>query len=91
MYVRIKEIIQHLVLRRRTVISGPGSRKADFFTEEKERMTIEKLKKRDGRLVAFDKEKIAAAIAKAFEATYKPGQEDRAAALADAGTGGAGP
>ena len=34
-------------------------------------MTIEKLKKRDGRLVAFDKEKIAAAIAKAFEATYK--------------------
>ena len=72
MYVRIKEIIQHLVLRRRTVISGPGSRKADFFTEEKERMTIEKLKKRDGRLVAFDKEKIAAAIAKAFEATYKP-------------------
>ena len=39
-YVRIKEIIQHLVLRRRTVISGPGSRKADFFTEEKERMTI---------------------------------------------------
>ena len=46
-------------------------------------MTIEKLKKRDGRLVAFDKEKIAAAIAKAFEATYKPGQEDRAAALAE--------
>ena len=46
-------------------------------------MTIEKLKKRDGRLVAFDKEKIAAAIAKAFEATCKPGQEDRAAALAE--------
>ena len=27
-------------------------------------MTIEKLKKRDGRLVSFDKEKIARAIAK---------------------------
>ena len=35
-------------------------------------MTIEKLKKRDGRLVDFDKEKIASAIARAFEATYKP-------------------
>lgn len=29
-------------------------------------MTIEKLRKRDGRLVSFDKEKIAGAIAKAF-------------------------
>ena len=46
-------------------------------------MTIEKLKKRDGRLVSFDKEKIASAIAKAFEATYKPGQEDVAKALAE--------
>ena len=46
-------------------------------------MTIEKLKKRDGRLVSFDKEKIASAIAKAFEATYKPGQEDVAEALAE--------
>ena len=46
-------------------------------------MTIEKLKKRDGRLVSFDKEKIAGAIAKAFEATYKPGQEDVAETLAN--------
>ena len=46
-------------------------------------MTIEKLRKRDGRLVSFDKEKIAGAIAKAFEATYKPGQEEVAGALAD--------
>lgn len=38
-------------------------------------MTIEKLKKRDGRLVNFDEGKIASAITKAFEATYKPGQE----------------
>ncbi len=46
-------------------------------------MTIEKLKKRDGRLVDFDKEKIASAIARAFEATYKPGQEDVAAGLTE--------
>ena len=36
-------------------------------------MAIEKLRKRDGRLVAFDAEKIANAINKAFVATYKPG------------------
>ncbi len=46
-------------------------------------MTIEKLKKRDGRLVDFDKEKIASAIARAFEATYKPGQEKVAAGLTE--------
>ena len=46
-------------------------------------MTIEKLKKRDGREVNFDVEKIAIAINKAFEATYKPGQEETARALAD--------
>ena len=46
-------------------------------------MTIEKLKKRDGRLVSFDKEKIARAIAKAFEATYKPGQNEVAETLSD--------
>jgi len=46
-------------------------------------MTIEKLKKRDGRLVEFDEDKISAAIAKAFEATYKPGQEDVARTLAN--------
>ena len=43
---------------------------------------IEKLKKRDGRLVDFDESKIAVAIHKAFQATYKPDQEDTARALA---------
>ena len=45
-------------------------------------MTIEKLRKRDGRLVEFDPEKIANAINKAFVATYKPGYEDVARKLA---------
>ena len=45
--------------------------------------TIIKLRKRDGRLVDFDKEKIAVAITKAFNATYKPGHEAVAAELAD--------
>ncbi len=45
-------------------------------------MSIEKLKKRDGRLVDFDETKIAAAINKAFEATYKPGYEEVARELA---------
>ena len=45
-------------------------------------MSIEKLRKRDGRLVAFDPEKIAGAINKAFAATYKPGYEDVANKLA---------
>ena len=44
--------------------------------------TILKLKKRDGRLVDFDEGKIAQAIVKAFDATYKPGYEDVAAGLA---------
>ena len=39
-------------------------------------MTIEKLKKRDGRLVDFDKDKIVVAIRKSFEATYKLGQDE---------------
>mgnify|MGYP002509197494 CR=1 FL=1 len=51
-------------------------------------MTIEKLKKRDGRLVSFDKEKIARAIAKAFEATYKPGQNEVAETLGFSDTEG---
>ena len=45
-------------------------------------MAIEKLRKRDGRLVAFDAEKIANAINKAFVATYKPGYESVARKLA---------
>ena len=46
-------------------------------------MTVTKIKKRDGRLVPFDQSKIAAAITKAFNATYKPGQEEAAQRLAD--------
>ena len=38
--------------------------------------TINKLKKRDGRVVDFDKEKIVVAIRKSFEATYQNGQDD---------------
>ncbi len=46
-------------------------------------MTIQNIRKRDGRLVPFDTEKIAGAIAKAFQATYKPGQEGTAYKLAE--------
>ncbi|MDE7245114.1 MAG: anaerobic ribonucleoside triphosphate reductase, partial [Oscillospiraceae bacterium] len=46
-------------------------------------MTIDMLKKRDGRLVSFDEDKISSAITKAFEATYKPGHEAVAKTLAD--------
>ena len=46
-------------------------------------MSIQSIKKRDGRLVAFDESKIAGAINKAFYATYKPGNEDTAKKLAD--------
>ena len=45
-------------------------------------MSIEKLRKRDGRMVRFDPGKIADAINKAFVATYKPGHEDVARKLA---------
>ena len=45
-------------------------------------MAIEKLRKRDGRLVEFDAEKIATAINKAFIATYKSGHEEVARKLA---------
>ena len=45
-------------------------------------MPIVKLKKRDGRMVDFDLDKISGAINKAFEATYKPGQEETATQLA---------
>ncbi|NCB62723.1 MAG: anaerobic ribonucleoside triphosphate reductase, partial [Clostridia bacterium] len=46
-------------------------------------MTITKIRKRDGRLVDFHEDKIAIAIAKAFEATYKPGKQEEAQKLAD--------
>ena len=46
-------------------------------------MTISSIRKRDGRLMPFDEEKIVHAITKAFNATYKPGHEDTARKLAD--------
>ena len=45
-------------------------------------MTLTQIRKRDGRLVPFDEAKIAGAIVKAFDATYKPGNEDTAMRLA---------
>jgi len=45
-------------------------------------MAIKEIKKRDGRIVPFDVDKIANAIRKAFDATYKPDSGDTAAALA---------
>ena len=45
-------------------------------------MAITSIKKRDGRVAAYDRAKIADAIAKAFSATYKPGSEDVAMELA---------
>ncbi len=43
---------------------------------------VKQIRKRDGRLVPFDEEKIAEAIDKAFRATYKPGHEETACRLA---------
>ena len=45
-------------------------------------LNITHIKKRDGRLVEFDLSKIAAAIEKAFAATYKPGNREMADQLA---------
>ncbi|HHU21866.1 MAG TPA: anaerobic ribonucleoside triphosphate reductase [Clostridiales bacterium] len=45
-------------------------------------MTITSIRKRDGRIVPFDESKIAAAITKAFNATYKLGNEEIASQLA---------
>jgi len=44
-------------------------------------MTITSIKKRDGRTVPFDSQKITDAISKAFTATYKPNNEEIATAL----------
>ena len=41
-------------------------------------MPITSIKKRDGRIVDFDENKITSAIVKAFDATYKPGNEKAA-------------
>ncbi|MBQ8974587.1 MAG: anaerobic ribonucleoside triphosphate reductase [Oscillospiraceae bacterium] len=46
-------------------------------------MSVESIKKRDGRVVPFNKEKITGAIIKAFDATYKPGNEAAAQRLTD--------
>ena len=46
-------------------------------------MTLTKIRKRDGRLAEFNEEKIARAIEKAFNATYKPGRGEEARRLAD--------
>ena len=46
-------------------------------------MTVTKIRKRDGRLADFNEGKIAQAITKAFNATYKPGQEETAQRLAE--------
>lgn len=43
---------------------------------------IQEIRKRDGRVVPFHEDKIADAINKAFEATYKPGYRDEADKLA---------
>ena len=45
-------------------------------------MELTKIRKRDGRMVEFHVDKIADAINKAFQATYKPGQEETARRLA---------
>ncbi|HHT17046.1 MAG TPA: anaerobic ribonucleoside triphosphate reductase [Papillibacter sp.] len=45
-------------------------------------MPIKEIKKRDGRTVPFDVDKIAKAIRKAFDATYRPDKGETAAALA---------
>ncbi|MCD8331969.1 MAG: anaerobic ribonucleoside triphosphate reductase, partial [Oscillospiraceae bacterium] len=50
-------------------------------------MLLTEIRKRDGRTVPFQEEKIAEAINKAFAATYKPDQEETAARLARQVTG----
>ena len=58
-------------------------------------MTLTKIRKRDGRLAEFNEEKIARAIEKAFNATYKPGRGRRPESwprgALHPGGGGAGP
>ena len=42
--------------------------------ERRSMTTVQQIRKRDGRVVPFHENKIADAINKAFEATYKPGK-----------------
>ena len=44
-------------------------------------MSVTSIRKRDGRVVPFDEAKIASAIEKAFNATYRPNSGDTASAL----------
>ena len=44
-------------------------------------MTIDGIRKRDGRVVPFELDKIESAINKAFAATYKLGSEETAKTL----------
>lgn len=46
-------------------------------------MLISTIRKRDGRLAPFDQGKISRAINKAFQATYKPDQEEEASRMAE--------
>ncbi|MBR6259391.1 MAG: anaerobic ribonucleoside triphosphate reductase, partial [Oscillospiraceae bacterium] len=46
-------------------------------------MAIETIKKRDGRIVPFDSQKITDAIIKAFTATYRQDSDETAAELTD--------
>ncbi|MDR0937638.1 MAG: anaerobic ribonucleoside triphosphate reductase [Oscillospiraceae bacterium] len=46
-------------------------------------VTVERIRKRDGRIAFFDLEKVTDAIRKAFEATYKPNAGETAARLAE--------
>ena len=43
---------------------------------------LQQIRKRDGRVVPFHENKIADAINKAFQATYKPDHNETAAKLA---------
>ena len=56
--------------------------KRQTSVRKEEQAVILQIRKRDGRVVPFHESKIADAINKAFEATYKPGYEDTAARLA---------
>ena len=46
-------------------------------------MSVTSIRKRDGRVVPFDEAKIASAIEKAFNATYRPNSGDTAASLTE--------
>ena len=53
----------------------------DYSKEEGPMTTVQQIRKRDGRVVPFHENKIADAINKAFQATYKPGYDDTASMM----------